>query len=141
MIAVFTETDRDFNESSYSPISLFKRIRSERDIIGIKFTGLIVSRHWIANNDSLVAYESLKLRQPELFEAKHDRLIDIANSSTYSPIGSHHWFFTHIGRIKRIGEFMKEKGTHPKFDQKEKGSLIFNICCELAAGFEFINKN
>jgi hypothetical protein len=60
-------------------------------------------------------------------------------SSTNSEIGSQHWYYTLVGDIKHIGEYIR--------DHEVKGSLyqvwgddLYNKAKELLEGYEKINK-
>lgn len=62
-------------------------------------------------------------------------------SSTNSPMGSHHWFHTLIGNILRIGEFLREHGYPSDVEiVKSWGSTIESSSRELILGFSSISE-
>ena len=68
MTAVFTRTQKDFNSMCFHPKKEFRRITKIEDIRGIHFSGVIKLMNWYDGEQSIIdAYESLKLRHPELF--------------------------------------------------------------------------
>ena len=67
MIAVFTKTERDFAELRFTPKSMFKRIRSYKDVVGFDFEAVIEIHHWFEGGYEITnAYEHLINRKPEL---------------------------------------------------------------------------
>jgi len=70
MIAVFTRTQRDFDEVRFLPKNNFIRIRDEYSLMGRRFTGVIAMYGFFNDNGVYEAYNLLNLRQPELFEKR-----------------------------------------------------------------------
>lgn len=72
MIAIFTNRIDILNrEITLSDTDSFRVVTDIHKIRGINFTGIILHYDWYANDNTVNAYESLKLRQPELFKFKH----------------------------------------------------------------------
>jgi hypothetical protein len=68
MIAVFTKTQKDYDNLRCSPVNQFIRICSSYDIMGRKFTGVIMFLDWFNGADDIQdAYLHLMNIQPELF--------------------------------------------------------------------------
>lgn len=67
MIAVFAKR-RDFEDLYGTPKNYFVHISDVNSIRGRTFTGVIRLYSWYENSKMRDAYESLQLRQPELFK-------------------------------------------------------------------------
>lgn len=72
MIAVFTQTEREFQRNfKFSPSKGFIRIRNVEDVSGRIFDGVIEYTGWHSAFDKdrniIEAYDTLRKRQPELF--------------------------------------------------------------------------
>ena len=65
-------------------------------------------------------------------------LRELKESTTNSPLGSYHWFHTHLARIKHIGEFMKTQPKDKVLTEKW-GKDLFDSACELIDGYDSIN--
>lgn len=64
------------------------------------------------------------------------------NSSTNSPIGSHHWFNTLLAVIKHTGEYLKKNGAPESEDTlKAWGCTVEKYANELLYGFGYINSS
>ena len=64
--------------------------------------------------------------------------IDEFKTSTNSKMGSAHWYNTLMGRIKRIGEYLKDK-TPNEDTLRSWGETLYNVSQELIDGFDTIN--
>jgi hypothetical protein len=68
MIAVFCNYRRDFDALHTSPKGFFVHINRPRDLIGRRFTGVVIlNRRYPLNGEQFAAYELLRAAQPELF--------------------------------------------------------------------------
>lgn len=73
MIAVFTRYENMFRRNfTFYPVNKFLRIKSTRDIAGRHFDAVILYADWYESELNIMdAYDTLKQRQPELFNQKH----------------------------------------------------------------------
>lgn len=67
-VAVFTKTQKHFEEMRLQPKRLFKRVKSPYDAQGYNFIGAVFQHGWWDDEQVLLGYEELKKRLPELFE-------------------------------------------------------------------------
>lgn len=65
--------------------------------------------------------------------------VEETKTSTNSPIGSSHWFFTLTSRALHIGEFMINNDELGDDLQKSWGRSLYRAATELNKGFKLIN--
>lgn len=74
IIAVFTETQKEFDSMELRPKKLFRRIIDIRDVRASNVIGIIECNLWWGyrnpNNEMRESHEYLKYRFPHLFEEK-----------------------------------------------------------------------
>lgn len=66
MIAVFTRTQHEYRMLNLKPENMFRRIRDDKSVFGLIFTGAIRLYGWDEKTELRNAHEQLMIRQPEL---------------------------------------------------------------------------
>ena len=69
MIAVFAFNKPQYNSLNLLPRNEFRLIKNVDSIRGERFTGIILLDGWSENKLPCDAYDSIKKRQPELFDS------------------------------------------------------------------------